>query len=130
MRRSFSSRAFSGMRVKLNRWQRLMIVGRTLWGSVVAKKNFTVSRGLFERFEQSIEGLFCEHVHFVDDVNFIVARCWGIADGFIDLADVVDPSVGGAIDFDYIQACALRNFYAADAGISKVLEPSVRLSAV
>jgi hypothetical protein len=36
---------FAGMRWRSKRWQRLRIVGKTFWGSVVAKMNFTCGGG-------------------------------------------------------------------------------------
>ncbi len=42
-------------------------------------------------------------MHFIDDVNFIFTRGGGIADGLIDLADIVDAAVRRSIDFEDIE---------------------------
>ena len=64
---------------------------------------------LFEGFEKGVKGLFGEHVHFIYNINFIVAR-WGKSDGFVDASNVVDTSVGGAVDFEDIERLRSGDF--------------------
>ena len=62
------------------------------------KDKFGVERRLFEGLEEGVEGLFGEHVHFVDDVDLVIAVAGGVADRLGDPADIVDAAVGGAVD--------------------------------
>ena len=59
---------------KSNRWQRDWIVGRTLFGSVVAKMNLTCDGGSSRIFSRALNASVREHVHFVDDVDLVPAR--------------------------------------------------------
>src|SRR3990167_7289212 len=61
---------------------------------------------LFQRFEECVERLLRQHVHFVDDINLILAVAWGKSDGFIDLPDVVDAAIGRAGDFNDVERLA------------------------
>jgi len=56
----------------------------------------------FERFEQRIERLRREHVHFVDDVNLEPATRWRVADGLAQLADLLDAIIRRAVDFQHV----------------------------
>jgi hypothetical protein len=95
-----------------DRWQDFM-------GLCGGEEKFGLLGGLFECFEEGVEGLLGEHVHFVDDVDFVFAVAWGIADGLVDLPDVVDPSIGGAVDFDHVERLACRDFGARRALVAR-----------
>ena len=60
-------------------------------------------RWLFKRFEEGVKGLFCEHVHFVDDVDFIISRRGSIAHRFVQLTNIINAAIGGAVDFNHIK---------------------------
>ena len=74
------------------------------------KKEFSSLGRFFKGFQEGIESLLGEHVHFVDDVDFIFSMTGGVADRFIDLPDVVDPSVGGAVNLDDVERLAGEDF--------------------
>ena len=38
------------------------------------EEEFHMWRRLFQRLEQGVEGLFRQHVHFVDDVDLVASR--------------------------------------------------------
>lgn len=68
---------------------------------------FDVRRRFFEGFEEGIEGSFGEHMHLVDDIDF-VSRLGRLELGpFDDVADIVDSRIGCGIDFDDIQEFSL-----------------------
>ena len=75
---------------------------------------------LFERFEKGVEGLFREHVDFVDDVDLVFAVARGVADRFVDLPDVVDAPVGGAVDLDDVERLARDDFEARGALVARL----------
>lgn len=64
---------FSGIGRNSKRWQRDVIVPKTLWASVVAKMNLTCAGRLFERFQKGVERVGGQRVDFVDNVDFIGA---------------------------------------------------------
>ena len=72
--------------------------------------------GLFEGFEQGIEGRGAEHVDFVDDVDLEAAA--GGSEGGVgaELADVVDAGVGGGVDLDAVDIVAGGDAKAGIAG--------------
>ena len=76
---------------------------------------FYVGRRFLERFEERIEGCSGEHVDFVDDVNLEMSFARRVADVVAQLADLFDPVVTRAIDFEDIEAITGRDFLAAIA---------------
>ena len=54
---------------------------------------FNMGRRFLERLQQGIEGLQCEHVRFIDDVDLITALGRGILDIIPQFTDVLDASV-------------------------------------
>ena len=71
------------------------------------KDEFDVAGRLFQRFEHGVEGAFGEHVHFVDDIDFVFAGSGGVLGVFQHFADVVDAGVAGGVDFEQIDKAAL-----------------------
>ncbi len=67
-------------------------------------------RRLFQRFQQRVEGLRCQHVCFVDDENPVEVSSRKVADGFTKLADFINPAVRGGVDFKNIHRISLGNF--------------------
>ena len=68
---------------------------------------FDVAGRLFQGFEHGVEGAFGEHVHFVDDIDFVFAGGGGVLGVFQHFADVVDAGVAGGVDFEQIDKAAL-----------------------
>lgn len=82
------------------------------------EKKLHIGRRLFEGLQEGVERLLSEHVHFVDDVDLIVAGGRGISDRLVDLADIVDPAVRGAIDFEDVERAACVDIEAGRAGVA------------
>ena len=62
-----------------------------------------LGRGFFKRFQQSVEGMLGEHMHFIDDIDLVAATCGGIANFFTQVADLINPTVRGPIDLQNVQ---------------------------
>ena len=73
--------------------------------------------GLFERFEERVEGSVGDLVRFVKNVDFEAIASRAIAGGLAEFADFVDAAVRGGVDLDYIDGVAGSDFCAglADA---------------
>ncbi len=54
----------------------------------------------FKRLEQCVKRVFRQHVHFVDDVDFVACRHSGVAHSLNNLAHIVDARVACGIHFD------------------------------
>ena len=67
---------------------------------------FDVLGRLFQGFEHGVERAFGEHVHFVDDVDFVFASGRGVLGVFEYFADIVDAGVGGGVDFEQVDEAA------------------------
>ena len=63
---------------------------------------FDVFGWLFQRFEHGVERGFGEHVHFIDDIDFVFAGGGRVLGVFQHFADVVDAGVGGGVDFEQV----------------------------
>ncbi len=61
---------------------------------------------LLDRLQQGVEGARREHVDFVDDVDLVAAGVGRKEHLVLDLAHVLDRSVGGAVDLDHIEGRA------------------------
>ena len=59
-------------------------------------------RRFLQRFEQTIEGLLGQHMHFVDDVDLGARAGRGVAHALDDLAHVVDAGARGRVHFLHI----------------------------
>ena len=84
------------------------------------ENKYGLIRGFFQRFEQGVKGLLGQHVHFIDDINFVAPPGRQVADIFPQFPDVVDPPVGGPIDFKNIQVASLGDFLAGGAAVAGV----------
>ena len=83
---------------------------------------FDVWRRLFQHFQQSVEGVFGEHVHFVNNKDLVAGTCGKVADIFLQFADVFHAGIGRAVDFDDVSGDAIGDFFtgcALVAGIGK-----------
>jgi hypothetical protein len=74
-----------------------------------------VWRGLFQRLEQSIEGLRREHMHLVENVDLVACAHRRIADRVVDLAHILDTVVGRGIHFDHVKVATFHDRLAMDA---------------
>ena len=63
---------------------------------------FDVLGRLFQRFEHGVERGFGEHVHFVDDIDFVFACGGRVLGVFQHFADIVDAGVGRGVDFQQV----------------------------
>ena len=81
---------------------------------------FYVLRRFFERLEKRVESLRREHVHFVDDVNFVatLGRC--ITNVVPQLAHLLDAVIARAIDLEHVEAVARGDFLAAIADAARI----------
>ena len=61
-----------------------------------------VCRGLFQGFEQCIEGTLGEHMHLVDDIHAVFQLGGGIDDLVADVADIIYAVVGCGIHFQHV----------------------------
>ena len=78
-----------------------------------------VGRRLFQRLQQRVEGLPGEHVHFVDDVDLVLALAGRVLDALEQVRpDLFDPVVGSAVDLQHVDAPAFRDFPAERAGVA------------
>ncbi len=62
-----------------------------------------VRRGLFQRFQQGIERLGGQHVHFVDDNYFKWRRGGKKTNFFLELTDLLNSPIGCTVYFIQIQ---------------------------
>ena len=74
-----------------------------------------VRRGLFQGFEQRVEGRIGNLVGFVEDVDFVPIPAGRVAGGVAQFANLVDAAIGGGIDLDHVYGVALANFNAGVA---------------
>ena len=78
-----------------------------------------VGRRLFERLQQGVEGLLGQHVHFVDDVDLVLALAGRVLDALEQMRpDLFDPVVGRAVDLQHVDAASFRDFPAERAGVA------------
>src|ERR1700733_984166 len=71
-----------------------------------------VLRRLLQDLQQRIEGSIGDLVGFVEQVDLVAIAGGGVARWLAQLANLVDPAVGGGIDFDYVQGVAGANLRA------------------
>src|SRR5581483_5873115 len=55
-----------------------------------------------------------------DDVDLVFARSRSVTDRFIDLADVVNTTVGSAIDFEDVQGSSRIDIQTGRAGVTRL----------
>jgi hypothetical protein len=61
-----------------------------------------VSGGFLQGFEQSVKGWGCEHMDFINNVNLEATVAGHIFDIFPKLTDLINASIGCAIDFKHV----------------------------
>src|SRR6185437_13660466 len=63
-----------------------------------------VRRRLFDELEQGVEALLRHHVRLVDDVDLVAAGDGGVEGALPQVPGVVDTTVAGGVDLDYVDA--------------------------
>ena len=71
-----------------------------------------VGRRFFKRLQESVKRLLRKHVRFIDNVDFEGARGGDELCVLTQLADGINPSVGGGVQLNDIKRSALRNLCA------------------
>ena len=66
-----------------------------------------VRGGLFQRFQQRIEGRCGQHVHLVDDIHLILAGAGGVSSLVPQVADIIHTVVGGCVHLHHVQQAAV-----------------------
>ena len=67
------------------------------------ENKFHVRRRFLQRLEQRVERGRRKHVHFVDEIDFVVTLGRGVANVIAQLAHVLDAIVAGSVDLDHIE---------------------------
>ena len=91
-----------------NRRQNFLRLGRR-------ENKFHMRRRFLERFKQRVERGRGQHVHFVDDVDFVARLGRRVADIFAQLAHLLDAVVARAVDFQNVERIAGGDFLAVIA---------------
>ena len=66
------------------------------------EQKFHMIGRLFQGFQETVESLFGEHMHFVDNIDFCACHDWLVACALDDLAHIIDPGMRGGVHFDDI----------------------------
>ena len=77
--------------------------------------NLACGGGSSSVFSSALKAAPREHVHFVEDVDLVARRHRRIADGVVDLADVVDAVVGGGVHLEHVDVAAVDDGLAVHA---------------
>ena len=75
---------------------------------------------LLQRFQQRVEGLLREHVHFVDDVHLFPAHRGERPHRFLQGADLLDAAVRGGVDLVHVEGGAAGDLPAGAACIARI----------
>ncbi len=71
------------------------------------KDEYHMRRWFFQGLQQGVESVLGQHVHFVNDVNLILALHGGVFDLFAQVTDIVHTVVGSAVDFQHVHGRTL-----------------------
>ncbi len=71
--------------------------------------------GLFERFQERVEGVHRQHMDFVDDVDLVAGGGGAVGDAVDDLADVVHAGARGRVHFHHVDMAAFHDRHAVFA---------------
>ena len=82
------------------------------------KHEIDMSGWFFEGLQQGVEGLGGEHVHFIDDEDFVPGTGGQEANFFFQLTDFLDAAVGGAVNFLKVHAGPFGDSTAGTAGVA------------
>ena len=84
------------------------------------ENEFHVGWRLLQRFQKRVERGRGQHVHFVDDINFVARFGWRVAHVFAQLAHLLDAVVACAVNLQDIEAVAGRDLAAIVARAVRV----------
>ena len=76
-------------------------------------------RRLFEGLEQRVGSFVGEHVRFIEDDHLVASADRRVPHHIAQLANLVDASIGGGIDFQHVQRTARGNLAARIALIAR-----------
>jgi hypothetical protein len=77
-----------------------------------------VGRRFFQSFQKRVESFAREHVHFVNNVNFVFCGSRSKLDIFPQFPDFINAAVGGAVYFPHVQRGTVSNFTAIGTDIT------------
>ena len=77
-----------------------------------------VGRRFFQSFQKRVESFARQHVHFVNNINFVFGGSRSKFDIFPQFPDFINAAVGSAVYFPHIQRRAISNFTAIGADIT------------
>ena len=80
---------------------------------------------LFQGFQKRIKGFCGQHMHFINNVDFIFSFYRCKFHSFPQIADFVNTTIGGRIHFHYIHGRTVGNPYAGRAGIARMQSRSL-----
>ena len=80
---------------------------------------FDVGRRLFQGFQQGVEGMAGEHVHFVDQVDLEAATARRVLHVVEQLAGVFDLGAAGGVDLDQVDETPFIDFPAHRTGAAR-----------
>ena len=86
-----------------------------------AQNKFHVRRRLLHGLQQRVECRRGEHVHFVNDVNFVRAARRQNSSLGDQVARVVHAAIAGAVDLDHIHVFAAKNAACDRVGLGQFL---------
>ena len=72
------------------------------------EQKFHMVGRLFQGFQETVESLFGEHMHFVDNIDFCACHDRLVACALDDLAHIIDPGMRGGVHFDDIDVARVR----------------------
>ena len=75
-------------------------------------------RRFFQGLQQRVKGLRRQHVHFIDDIDFVFSQQRRIRHLLDDLSDIVDAVVAGGVKFDDVRMISLQICQTVLAGIA------------
>ena len=71
------------------------------------KDEFHIFRRFFQRFQQGIKGTVRQHMHFVNNVDFIACRHCPIRRTFNNVTYIIDPCFAGRIHFHHVNMTSI-----------------------
>src|SRR5262245_57059601 len=75
---------------------------------------------LFQSLEQRIKRLFGKHVDFINNVYLVPAVRRQIAQPLTQVTNLINATIGGAVNFHHIQGGPLGNVEAGGTGITGI----------
>ena len=75
------------------------------------QNEFHMLRRLFQRFEHGIESRLRQHVHFVDDVDFVATHARRVLSVFQHLSNIIYARIRSRIDFHHVHMAACIDLY-------------------